>query len=293
MLKYLGRAFLALLYGGGVLSAVFLVLCAAGVLSPQVVAEALSLSPRPQEAGQAVIAPATAEAEEESTPPAPPEQLRRVELEELDQVHAGEGIVLTMKAPDGQLNYISALPLAADCAASSGAAGRNETLYRLNQRDGVYCVALVSCLRDDTLAGYQPELALQRVSGSPWRDAGGGAWLDPASEEVQAYLGGICAELAGLGFDEIVLTDCAYPSEGPLSTLKPYPDRAKVLETFCRGLEEDLAQYSVKLSVVGCADYAQADNLSGQTAAVLASFPGRVWAEEPEALGAFEAVEMP
>ena len=30
MLKYLGRALLALLYGGGVLSAVFLFLCAVG-----------------------------------------------------------------------------------------------------------------------------------------------------------------------------------------------------------------------------------------------------------------------
>ena len=40
MLKYLGRALLALLYGGGVLSAVFLFLCAVGVLSPQVVADA-------------------------------------------------------------------------------------------------------------------------------------------------------------------------------------------------------------------------------------------------------------
>jgi hypothetical protein len=288
MLKYLGRALLALLYGGGVLSAVFLFLCAVGVLSPQVVADALSISPRPQAAGQTVLSPAV-----EQAPPAPPERFRQVEPEELDQVRAGEGVVLTMKAPDGQLGYISALELAADCAASSGTAGRNEALYALNQREGVYSVALVSCLRDDALVDHRPALALQRVSGSPWRDAQGGGWLNPASEEVQAYLGGICAELAGLGFDEIVLVDCAYPTEGALACLKPYTDRAQTLEGFCRKLEEEMAQFPVKLSVVGCADYAQADSLSGQTAAVLASFPGRVWAREPEALGAFEAVALP
>lgn len=288
MIKYLGRALLALLYSGGVLSAVFLLLCALGVLSPQVVAEALALTPRTQETFSSAVLP------EPETPEAPPVQLRRLEPEALDQVRAGEGVLLTMKAPDGQLGYISALSLAADSGASSGAAGRNQALYALNRREGVYTAALVSCLRDDAVTAYAPDLALQRQSGSPWRDGEGGGWLDPAREEVQAYLSGICGELAGLGFDEIILTDCAYPTAGPLSALRPYPDRSAVLEAFCRRLEEDLAEYPVRLSVVGCGDYAQADSLSGQSAAVLASFPGRVWAEEdPAALGAFHASVLP
>ncbi len=42
----------------------------------------------------------------------------------------------------------------------------------------------------------------------------GQTWLDPTQETVQAYLIGLCRELADLGFDEILLTHCAYPTQG-------------------------------------------------------------------------------
>lgn len=290
VLTRMGRVLLALLYGAGGLSGIFLLLCALGVLSPQVVADALGLEVLESPPGQAVLAPAQVEVRDNP----PPEALRPLALESLEDALPGEAVLLDMKPPDGQLGYISALPLAADCGASSGAAERNQALYRLTHRAGGYTAALVSCLRDDALSGYAPGYALRRVSGSVWRDPEGIGWLDPASEEVREYLRGVCLELAALGFDEVILTDCAYPTAGALESLRPCEDRSEALEAFCRQLEEALAEYpEVKLSVVGCGDYGEAESLSGQTAGVLASFPGRVWAEDPEALAAFGAAELP
>lgn len=45
------------------------------------------------------------------------------------------------------------------------------------------------------------------------------------------YLVGVCRELADLGFDEIVLTHCAYPTAGAVACLRPLGDKTGTLET--------------------------------------------------------------
>lgn len=291
-MKRLTRLLLGLLYAAGGLSGVFLLLCAVGVLSPARIGAWLDLDVEPpvQEAMLSTIETDFVDKPFRAVP---------LPLEDLDQAGTiagkGDGLLLTMKAEDGSLGYISALALAADCGASSGTAGRNQALWALNQREGIYTVAEVSCLRDKALADYDPQAALERQSGSVWRDPDRLAWLDPTEEFVQDYLIGICTELAQLGFDEILLTNCAYPTEGDLTVLAETGDREAQLEMFCRRLQGALADYPVLVSVQGAGDFAQKENQSGQTAALLASFPGRVWAEpeDAEALAAFHPVELP
>lgn len=286
------RVFLTLLYAAGGISGVFLLLCALGVLSPEGIGVWLGRVPDPVPAAQQeVLSTNIADSVDK--------QFQALPLEALDRAGAlageGKGLVLTMKAADGSLGYISALPLAADCGASSGAAERNQRLWQLNQREEVYSVAQVSCFRDGKLADYDRRLALCRPSGSVWRDGERLAWLDPTEELVQDYLIGICTELAQLGFDEILLTDCAYPTQGDLASLADTGERAAQLEAFCRRLQGALADYPLLVSVQGAGDFAQKGNQSGQTAALLASFPGRVWAAEADAaaLEAFRPVVLP
>ena len=285
----IGRVLLVLLCSAGVLSGGFLLLCGLGVLSPAAISQQVS----------AWLHPPAAPAEDLSLPEEnDPFQGVFLSLDQLADAQTladgYDGVILPMKTADGALGYVSALPLAADAGASSGDPDRNEVLRALNDTPGLYTVAQVSCLRDSALVREEPGLSLHRVSGSPWLDESRQGWLDPAQPQVQSYLIGLCRELAQLGFDEILLTDCGFPTQGDLDSLRAVEEKEETLETFCRQLQGALADTPVTLSVMGQRDSVTADPVSGQTTALLATF-GRVWtqAEDQEALAAFDPVVLP
>ena len=291
----IGRVLLVLLCSAGVLSGGFLLLCGLGVLSPAAISQQVSAWLHPP----AASTPASAPAEDLSLPEEnDPFQGVFLSLDQLADARTladgYDGVILPMKTADGALGYVSALPLAADAGASSGDPDRNEALRALNDTPGLYTVAQVSCLRDSALVREEPGLSLHRVSGSPWLDESRQGWLDPAQPQVQSYLIGLCRELAQLGFDEILLTDCGFPTQGDLDSLRAVEEKEETLETFCRQLQGALADTPVTLSVMGQRDSVTADPVSGQTTALLATF-GRVWtqAEDQETLAAFDPVVLP
>lgn len=280
-----GLLLFSLFCAAGAAAGGFLLLCAGGFLNPD------ALLPRREEASVAVSAPAVQEA------PSGAFQGIFLPAEAAEQaafLSAGcSGVLVPMKTEEGLLEYVSALEEAANWQASSGDPQRNQALRTLTAQPGLHTVAVVSCLRDG-LAGREPAFALLRPSGSPWLDNTGTPWLDPAQPEVQAYLIGVCREIALLGFDEILLTHCAYPPTAELQR-EPHRDRAAELETFCRQLQGALADLPVSLSILGEADALQDQAPSGQSAGLLASFPGQVWAkrEDSAALAAFAPVLLP
>ena len=276
----LGKVLFIILCTAGVISGGFLLLCRQGYLDPAGLFE--------EEPAELTSAPAVIQEEEEL-----PTQAVFLALEELDQASAFESVVVTMKEGDGELGYVSSLELAADLGASSGDPERNAALVALNQTPDLHTVALVSCLRDGAAAQAE-DMALERVSGSAWLDETRTGWLDPAQPQVQAYLIGICRELAQLGFDEILLTHCCYPTGGDQASLALAEDRAEALETFCRQLQGALADWPVLLSVTGEEDGGSLEPRSGQTAGLLATF-ARVWAaeEDADALAVFQPVILP
>lgn len=291
----LGRVLLALVCAAGAAAGGFLLLCGVGVVSPGEVSQQVAAWLAPAEAAApASAAPAQPVPAEEAAP----FQGAFLPLEDLDratELAAGkDGVVLPMKDPDGSLGYVSAVALAADVGASSGDPDRNQALRALNDTPGLYTVAQVSCLRDGALGTAEPDLGLHRVSGAPWRDEAGQTWLDPTQETVQTYLIGLCRELADLGFDEILLTHCAYPTQGETDTLRDTAEREAALATFCRRLQGALADFDVTLSLQGQGDWGEADAPSGQTEDLLAAF-GRVWAAEEDqaALAAFAPALLP
>ena len=289
----IGRVLLVLLCSAGVLSGGFLLLCGLGVLSPAAISQQVSAWLHPPAASTPASAPAEDLSLPEENDPFQGVFLSLDQLADAQTLADGyDGVILPMKTADGALGYVSALPLAADAGASSGDPDRNEVLRALNDTPGLYTVAQVSCLRDSALVREEPGLSLHRVSGSPWLDESRQGWLDPA--QVQSYLIGLCRELAQLGFDEILLTDCGFPTQGDLDSLRAVEEKEETLETFCRQLQGALADTPVTLSVMGQRDSVTADPVSGQTTALLATF-GRVWtqAEDQEALAAFDPVVLP
>lgn len=291
----IGRVLLVLLCSAGVLSGGFLLLCGLGVLSPAAISQQVSAWLHPPAASTPASAPAEDLSLPEENDPFQGVFLSLDQLADAQTLADGyDGVILPMKTADGALGYVSALPLAADAGASSGDPDRNEVLRALNDTPGLYTMAQVSCLRDSALVREEPGLSLHRVSGSPWLDESRQGWLDPAQPQVQSYLIGLCRELAQLGFDEILLTDCGFPTQGDLDSLRAVEEKEETLETFCRQLQGALADTPVTLSVMGQRDSVTADPVSGQTTALLATF-GRVWtqAEDQEALAAFDPVVLP
>ena len=291
----IGRVLLALVCAAGVAAGAFLLLCGVGILSPEALSQQVAAWLGPEEAAAPAAAAATQEIPAQGAEPFQGVFLPLDQLDQAQEVAAGyDGVVLSMKDPDGTLGHVSALALAADIHASSGDPDRNGALRALNDTPGLYTVAQVSCLRDGALVAAEPDLGLHRVSGSPWRDEAGQTWLDPTQETVQTYLIGLCRELADLGFDEILLTHCAYPTQGETDTLRDTAEREAALATFCRRLQGALADFDVTLSLQGQGDWGVADAPSGQTEDLLAAF-GRVWAAEEDqaALAAFDPVLLP
>ena len=92
---------------------------------------------------------------------------------------------------------------------------RNATLQAFNAQEGLYTVARVSCFRDNTLPKVRPDLGVRSPVGN-WRDSGSSRWLNASSADARQYVTGLCLELAGLGFDEILLDHAAYPVSGNL-----------------------------------------------------------------------------
>lgn len=293
-----GQVLLALTCSAGLLAGGFLLLCALGVLSPTDISRQVTawLDPQPDSSPVSATQEITVEDPIQKTDG--PLQAVLLPLDQLDQAQTlaagSDGVILPMKNPDGSLGYVSAISLAADAGASAADPDRNQDLQALNDTPGLYTIAQVSCLQDGALVQTDPDLGLERVSGSAWLDQDGQGWLDPADPQVQSYLAGVCQEIARLGFDEILLTNFAYPTQGQTDALRPTANKTDTLTTLCRQLQGALADYDVTLSVAGQADSAQPNAPSGQTTAFLAAF-GRVWApaEDQAALAAFHPSLLP
>jgi predicted small lipoprotein YifL len=124
-------------------------------------------------------------------------------LDLIDRTEAN-AMVSDVKETDGWLYYETDLPE----AVASGADARPifdlaELLPALKER-GIYTIARMVVMKDNTVGASRPELAVTNsATGEPWRDFGGGIWLDPYHPGVAEYIAAIAGDLAAKGFDEV------------------------------------------------------------------------------------------
>lgn len=154
-------------------------------------------------------------------------------------------------APDGDLNAVG--------VTLKGADGRLRTdwqddaaLTALLADESRYTVARISCFLDGQSARSRvKELGLENTGGYIFYDGANQNWLDPGKEAAREYLLALIREAAGAGFDEILLTDVSYPTEGKLDKIAyTAADRAESLTLFLTEVKGVLAEYEgVKLSV--------------------------------------------
>ena len=202
--------------------------------------------------------------------------------EKLSQAGA-EAVILEMKEPSGKLAWLSGQAMAGRARANSTQAA-NDALKQWNE-GAVYTIARVCCFRDDSAPYYHNSLALRRGNGN-WKDELGLRWLSPAQEKNQAYIAGLCGELAALGFDEIVLEQFGFPTQGSLDKIT----RGKSYDAsqFTAQLEELLIQvqgavapYGTKISLRMERDtLAGAESSSGLTPQLAEQYAYRIWVAE-------------
>jgi len=137
-------------------------------------------------------------------------------LDLLERTEAN-AMVIDVKETGGWLYYATDLPQARASGAvmASPVFTLEELLPALKER-GIYTIARVVVMKDNTLGQAQPELAVRNVqTGGPWADWGGGVWLDPGNPGVAEYVAAIAADLADRGFDEVQLDYIRFHSDGP------------------------------------------------------------------------------
>ncbi|MGQ0607915.1 MAG: putative glycoside hydrolase, partial [Chloroflexota bacterium] len=126
-------------------------------------------------------------------------------------------LVIDVKETDGRLYYATDLEAAVEVGAVREAPvfDLEELLPMLEER-GIYTIARMVVMKDNTSAVARPEMAVRNsATGEPWRDNIGGAWLDPSAPGVAEYIAAIAGDLADKGFDEVQLDYIRFFSDGP------------------------------------------------------------------------------
>jgi hypothetical protein len=129
-------------------------------------------------------------------------------------------MVIDVKEGTGNLYYATDLPE----ARAAGAVMKSpllhlDTLLPMLHAKGIYAIARMVVMKDDTLGAAEPSLAVQNSkTGKPWTDYHGDIWLDPNQPQVASYIASIAKDLADKGFDEVQMDYVRFFSDGDYST---------------------------------------------------------------------------
>ena len=193
-------------------------------------------------------------------------------------------LILEAKAPSGQLIWHSDL-FTADWAEVNAPQSNNEALKQWNEGE-VYTIARVCCFRDDSVPYSLNKRALRKGNYN-WRDELGLRWMSPAHEENQAYIAGLCGELAALGFDEIVLEQWHFPVGGKTENItrgdRYDPDAFTTqLESLLNQGVEAVSPYAAntEVSLRFTGDMlGEGSALSGVTPQLMLQYGNRLWCD--------------
>ena len=166
---------------------------------------------------------------------------------EVDYGDGLDAVVVTLKDAAGTVWFDSAAALTGttDITADTAAVLEEVTAGEF------HTVARISCFLDPKTANhYVTDRGLQGTNGYIFHDGKNRQWLDPGKPEARAFLCAVAAEIAALGFDEILLTDIGYPTEGHLEQIAyAEGDRSGHIRTFLQEMRLALAPYGVLLGV--------------------------------------------
>ena len=169
-------------------------------------------------------------------------------------------IVIDIKDYSGFVSYRTGIPEVAAAGAEKEIriAAPNALLKQLHEK-GIYVIGRVSVFQDPILARAHPEWALKdQMTGEPWEDRKGLAWMDPAEKSVWAYNVAIARDAFARGFDEINFDYVRFASDGDLSRIT-YPTwdgiapKHVIVRTFFEYVRAELKGQKISADLFGLA----------------------------------------
>jgi len=126
-------------------------------------------------------------------------------------------IVVPVKGDNGIFFYTS--PLAKTKATDAQAVSQTLLQTTLEQTQ-LRKIAQLSCFHDSFFAfSDMAGAGICQSSGYIWYDNHSSYWLDASKSAAREYLCAVAKECAAMGFDELLLTEFGYPTEGRLSQI--------------------------------------------------------------------------
>lgn len=170
------------------------------------------------------------------------------------------GVVVELKGFNGMYEVQS--DYAKEQAILEDAVTKASLKAALSQRGSMNAIAVINCFHDSFAAyGDMAGAGICQKSGYIWYDNLRSHWLDPYKEGTITYLSDVMAEALSLGFQELVLTDFTYPTEGKLSLIDDSyrtVTKTEALLNFLLAMQEKLGETRISVS------YTEEQILTGQ-----------------------------
>ncbi|MBD3251311.1 hypothetical protein GF380_02445, partial [Candidatus Uhrbacteria bacterium] len=112
-------------------------------------------------------------------------------------------VVIDLKLDNGEIAFEPINETLKPFAQETPAIKDLEALMEKLAEAGIYRIARLAVMRDDTHATIHPENALKWKDGGLWQDKIGSYWMDPAGPFVAEYAVTLAKEAYQRGFDEI------------------------------------------------------------------------------------------
>ena len=127
-------------------------------------------------------------------------------------------VVVPVKGDNGIFYYTS--PLAKTKATDDQAVSQTLLTTALSGGEDLHFVARLSCFHDSFYAfSNMAGTGICQSNGYIWYDNQSSYWLDPSKSAAREYLCAVAQECVAMGFDELLLTEFTYPTQGKLSQI--------------------------------------------------------------------------
>ena len=207
---------------------------------------------------------------------------REAAVETLDeQINA---VAVRVRAADGTLLYDSRIKDAVDCGAVVGSSVARASIRGLTESD-YYTIACFSALHDNYFSfAHMVDAAIQQLnySGYIWYAPDSTFYLAPEKEAARAYLAALAAEVAEMGFDELLLDEFGYPAAGRLSNIKTDERTMTQSAALCLLADEikaAIGESRLSVRVEEATFLAGSNEASGVNVAELAKHVDRIYVE--------------